>query len=328
MKQTWEWEEEDIEALIRDGVQESLTLDYKACGSLDRNNPKSKADLSKDVSAFANSAGGTLIYGVVEENHLPVRMDAGYDPVVITREWIEQVINSNIQRRINGIRIKQIVLHNSNPGRVMYVVHIPQSDRAPHMASDHKFYKRHNYLSEPMEEYEVRDVANRSTEPDLALVLTILGGKTGDLIFDTQEKQSRPLNIEISIKNSAAKPAEHAVINIYFQKGVNIISSANLSRKDDINLNLDDISTVMQVVSLNWAPVHNMPIWKGVSFSLLTSPITLSFSRDVAMYRAIWQIHAPGMNTKLGAVAFQTDGLIVRLTELGILLPIDELSGL
>jgi len=90
MREPWEWEEEDIEALIRDGVQESLRLDYKRCAALDKRNPKSKADLSKDVSAFANSAGGTLVYGVVEDNHLPTTIDVGFDPSEVTREWVEQ----------------------------------------------------------------------------------------------------------------------------------------------------------------------------------------------------------------------------------------------
>lgn len=57
MKNPWDWEEEDIDLLIQNRVQESLTLDYKGCDSLDKNNPNRKKELSKDVSAFANSAG-------------------------------------------------------------------------------------------------------------------------------------------------------------------------------------------------------------------------------------------------------------------------------
>ena len=128
-------------------MQESLNLDYKGCESLDKRNPKSKKDLSKDVSAFANSAGGVIIYGVIETNHVPTAIDSGYDHTNITREWLEQVINSTIQRRIEGIRIKQIELRKSNSGRVIYVVSIPQSKRAPHIAEDHIFYKRFNYQS-------------------------------------------------------------------------------------------------------------------------------------------------------------------------------------
>ena len=120
MKNPWDWEEEDIDLLIQNRVQESLTLDYKGCDSLDKNNPNRKKELSKDVSAFANSAGGIILYGVIETNHLPIKIDVGYDPADLTREWLEQVINSSIQRRIDGIRIKQIELNKSNPGKVIY----------------------------------------------------------------------------------------------------------------------------------------------------------------------------------------------------------------
>ncbi|MEH2450443.1 hypothetical protein [Nostoc sp.] len=42
MKDAWDWEEEDIELLIQNWVQESLTLNYKRCESLDKRNPDRK----------------------------------------------------------------------------------------------------------------------------------------------------------------------------------------------------------------------------------------------------------------------------------------------
>lgn len=80
---------------------------------------------------------------------------------MITKEWLEQVINSAIQRRIEGVRVKQIALTSTHPGRVAYAVLAPQSPRAPHQASDKRFYKRSNFESRPMQEYEVREIANR-----------------------------------------------------------------------------------------------------------------------------------------------------------------------
>src|ERR1017187_263635 len=134
MKQPWEWVEADITSLISSRVHEDLTLDYKACAALQRSDKK-KAEISKDVSAFANSAGGTLVYGVCEDAaHFPAELDLGYCATEITKEWLEQVINSTIQRRIDGIRINQVQLSGTRAGRVLYVVYIPQSVRATHMA--------------------------------------------------------------------------------------------------------------------------------------------------------------------------------------------------
>ena len=56
----WLWDEDDLLELVKDQVQESLNLDYKDSRALDKT-PQKIAQLSKDVSAFANSAGGVLI---------------------------------------------------------------------------------------------------------------------------------------------------------------------------------------------------------------------------------------------------------------------------
>src|SRR5262245_21272367 len=100
----WEWEESDLLELIRTQRPEGLDLDYKACDALQNTDGK-KNEISKDVSAFANSSGGTLLYGMLENGHVPTGLDGGYDPSVIAKEWLEQVINSRIQWRIDGVRV-------------------------------------------------------------------------------------------------------------------------------------------------------------------------------------------------------------------------------
>src|SRR6266536_186699 len=115
------WDEGGILELIRDQVPENLTLDYKRAAALDKSESK-KAEISKDASAFANSAGGVLVYGVAEIDQVPTHIDGGVDPSDISREWLENVINSRIQPRIDGIVIHPIPLTISYPGRVIYVV--------------------------------------------------------------------------------------------------------------------------------------------------------------------------------------------------------------
>jgi hypothetical protein len=46
---------DDLDRLIAEDIQESLTLDYKAAEALGKNSPQ-RNELCKDVSAFANSA--------------------------------------------------------------------------------------------------------------------------------------------------------------------------------------------------------------------------------------------------------------------------------
>ncbi len=147
-----------------------MSLDYKAAGSLDRTNPKTAIEVTKDVSAFANSSGGVLIYGVGESpanRHLPGELD----PIRrsdVSKEWLESII-LNIQPRIDGIKIHPLPMDDE---RVLYVIEIPQSTTA-HQARDNKYYKRWNFSSHPMEDYEIRDVMNRTKHPRILLTFEI-----------------------------------------------------------------------------------------------------------------------------------------------------------
>jgi hypothetical protein len=108
----------DLQRLIDEEIQESLTLDYKASGSLAKDS-RSRDELCKDVSSFANSAGEQIIYGIEEQNGRPTIIDQGSQ---ITREWIEQVLDSNVQPRIGGLVITPVPVGNE---RHAYVATIP-----------------------------------------------------------------------------------------------------------------------------------------------------------------------------------------------------------
>ena len=120
MRPVTEWNENDLLDLIRDEVQESLTLDYKQAAALGKGNTE-KNNLSKDVSAFANSDGGRLIYGMIENRHVPTAIDAGVDRTQITKEWLESVIKTNIHPAIDQLLIKQIPLSGNVSSAVAYI---------------------------------------------------------------------------------------------------------------------------------------------------------------------------------------------------------------
>jgi hypothetical protein len=147
---------EDLKLLIKNEVQENIHLDYKDSRAIDGDK---RHEIAKDVSAFANSDGGLLIYGIREKNHLPVSLDEGVDHIKHSREWLEQVIMSNIVPLIDDLTIVQIPI---SPSHSSFVVKVPKSHRAPHQEQNSKcYYKRYNFKSQPMEDYEINDVRNR-----------------------------------------------------------------------------------------------------------------------------------------------------------------------
>lgn len=98
----------DLDRLISESIAERLTLDYKGSAAL-ATDSKSRDEFCKDVSAFANSAGGQIVYGIEEEKNVPSKVDDRADPS-ITKEWIEQVLDSRIHPRIEGLIITPIKL--------------------------------------------------------------------------------------------------------------------------------------------------------------------------------------------------------------------------
>lgn len=302
MKSPWEWLESDIQELISSQVQESVNLDYKACKALDRRNDKTKVELSKDVAAFANSAGGVIVYGVLEDKHFPTNIDDGYDPNDISKEWIEQVINSNIQRRIDGIRINQVQLPNRAPGKVLYVVSIPQSPRAPHMAADHRFYKRFNFESVPMEEYEVRDVARRQESPDLHLDVEV------------RVDQNQWLLLAPYITNRSAEPAFHAVLRLFLPEGW-LIKIANGWVKGDFTyLNWDGHRPGFHTYYQRWMSPPRSPILEGERYETGVIETNVGATYNAPHYLA-YELRAPKMETKLNALLITVNNGAIRVYE-------------
>lgn len=164
MRPVSDWDENHLNELIKVGEKESLGLDYKASASLAKND-KEKNDISKDVSAFANSAGGIIVYGMLEDKHVPIAIDVGSNPNEITKEWLESVIIGRIHPAVDNVVIKQINVPSKGENKVVYAVEISAAtSRAPHQAYDHRYYKRYNFQSIPMEDYEVRDLMRRSID--------------------------------------------------------------------------------------------------------------------------------------------------------------------
>jgi Putative DNA-binding domain len=164
MRPVADWEESDLDELHRGEIMESLSLEYKDSRVLE-NKVYQQGELFKDVSDFANSAGGILIFGMRESGHLPIGTDDGVDPSKIKREWLENILMANIEPKIEGLYVKPILLRSKGTGNVAYVLEIPQAkSRGPHQGPEHKYYKRYNFKAEAMEDYEVRDLMRRGIE--------------------------------------------------------------------------------------------------------------------------------------------------------------------
>lgn len=286
------WRESDLLALIKNGEKESLVLDYKRCDALGPTDGK-KNEVSKDVSALANSAGGTIVYGMIEDGHVPVNLDRGYERGDPSKEWLEQVINSRIQRRIDGVVVHEVELEVSAPGRVAFVVSVPQSLRAPHQASDKRFYKRFNFESVPMEEYEVRDVSRRSEAPDLTMSF---GAKASGVERNQNaEPHAYFYDISAAVSNRSASPANHLVTKILIDKRLALAGLPdNVRPAGDVSLRIGEAAYDCQCWHRNYSIPGSMPIFAGVSFTLYDGAFRVRVEK-AGTYALGCQLLSPGM---------------------------------
>src|SRR5215217_2130945 len=155
-----------LDQLINDQVEENPELEYKASAGLQKDDKK-VMEMTKDVSALANSNGGIIIYGIGEDQmnrHLPGKIDP-LDRKLVSKEWIEQVLNAKIRPRIHGLKINVAVIDGD---AVVYILEVPKGDTA-HQAEDKRYYRWHNFMVEPLFDHEIRDIMGRQKDADVML---------------------------------------------------------------------------------------------------------------------------------------------------------------
>lgn len=154
-----EWTKEKLIELLDKGVFEPELFDFKQIRT-ERKSEQEKQDIRKDYCAFANSAGGFLVYGIHDDKRRSTTdrllgIDKAYD----------------FPREIGGFPAEckpSVGWDFLNPpidiggGKVVHVIHVPRSWRGPHcVATDRPlegfvFPKRTNKGNEYMNYEEVR----------------------------------------------------------------------------------------------------------------------------------------------------------------------------
>ena len=161
-KYPWEWAEEDLKQLI--GQPESLTLEFKESKLFKAGNNFLKT-LSKDISAFANAEGGTIVIGMQKKRGRPkiaLNIDEGVAPKTMACEQLQHVIEESIQPKVHGIHCHAIPLSEEPDDRVAYIVSVPKGHTA-YQATDHIYYTRNGFTTVPMSDHLVRALMLRGS---------------------------------------------------------------------------------------------------------------------------------------------------------------------
>lgn len=284
------WTESKLQNFITSEIEESLTLEYKSAEALDKSEFKKK-EMTKDVSAMANSAGGLLIYGIREygetdKRHLPEKITP-VNRTEFPREWVEQIIQA-IRPRIDGIVIHSVNL-SSGVNDTAYVIEIPQSNTA-HQASDHRYYKRFNFQSVPMEDYEVRDVMFRENAPNIVL----------NFLVEITENDK---NLVIQARNHGSAFAQYVaclldmptVLMREIKNKISLTDGGRYYRQRLFNLNQEFGDENFKA---------NFPLLRNMSMSWKI-PLKEDFAEIAGSLEIKWKIYADNALPKEGRINFR-----------------------
>ncbi len=202
------YDTEFIQSLIDNEIEESIHIEFKRAEALSKREAYKK-EISKDVSAFANSDGGIIVYGIEEIDHKATKFSF-VDGNVFTKEWLEQIISSTIKRAIPDIKIFPIRVE-AQIKKTVYVVQIPSSIEAPHLTKEKRFYKRYNFQSVEMEEYEIRQLYGRRLKSKLELDNCIVTRYAGQ-----EDKDRTKFGIKASVVNVGEVLESEFKVNFYF----------------------------------------------------------------------------------------------------------------
>ena len=215
------WDEDDILQLPlgeNDGFERkgSELLDLTLQGVIP---DKVLNELGKQLSAFSDSGGGRIFYGVKDDGTVD---RGGVTRIIIgkqnAKDWLESVIPTIVAFEIVGVNVYEVLPKTTGSviakDKALYIVDIPESERAPHQCvRDNKYYVRLGGRSQPASHQLIEDIRSRRKHPmvDVTSVdLQVLGLpiQIQNNIYGTKCEISgrASVKLQVKVRNAIGSP--------------------------------------------------------------------------------------------------------------------------
>jgi hypothetical protein len=271
--------EQDLTALLGN-ADEGLYRDFKVKEHPSKPDlgPDDRKNFSKLLSAFANSDGGVILWGVRTEMTHGREVASTLQPISDPAEFasrLARLVPNATQPVIDGVQIETIESAKEGYGYVKCL--IPASDRAPHraMQADREYYGRTTDQTYRLEHYQLEDMFGKRARPSLVLVPEI-------------RAEGDRWHLRLALRNEGRVSAAHA--------GWIASLSANteiLHVPGDVQ-NLSHLNNAY-VLSFNvQGVIHPMPITVGPSYFHIRKAnsdpleIKITIFCDQMRYRESW----------------------------------------
>lgn len=166
---------------------EAVDLDFKEKSEIARDgfNKTDKQILGRTLSAFANSAGGLLIFGAeARKNSDGIDCLNALKPIPNIDRFASEaqtLTGQYLFPRHDGVR-QATIYSERRDGSGYLALHVERSNRRPHQSKapeDGRYYKRAGDSTFVMEHYDVEDAFRRVAAPEIELDLKVLPARYG-----------------------------------------------------------------------------------------------------------------------------------------------------
>lgn len=169
-----------LEEMLQQNTPESVDLEFKTKAERHRAglNGDDKKHLGRALSAFANSAGGLLIFGACARTIDEVDRLVDLEPIPDIDRFASEVrtlCGQYLMPRHDGIR-QTTVYKQDDQSQGYLAIYVERSERRPHQSKapkDGRYYKRAGDSTFPMEHYDIEDAFNRKAVPILEFEASI-----------------------------------------------------------------------------------------------------------------------------------------------------------
>jgi hypothetical protein len=188
-------------------------VEFKEATALDFTLPrgdmnKARDELSKQLSAFANSGGGAIVYGIADapagggsrvvDAHGGVSLNLKNG----TKEWLEDIIPNLVEFPLSRFNV-YVIEGRDAPGSIaagkgIVIIDVPSSEAAPHQASDKKYYACVGGKSLPIGHRIVMDIMGRAIHPKMEIICSFVPERTSKHLPTSKPK----FELEIYCRNA------------------------------------------------------------------------------------------------------------------------------
>lgn len=174
------------------------------------------------------------------------------------------------------------------------------------MASDHRFYKRFNFQSVPMEEYEVRDVSRRLIAPDVRFSASPLSE-----VLVVNPGIAPIARLEAYVENLSPAAASFALVTFHLTAR-NFPISEGADRVGEATVTSTEELVPVHSYKLEWRGSARLPLMQGARYHI--AKLTMSLAESIGPAQIFWEVLAPGAEPNRGFHLVRRQGNLLSIT--------------